>query len=510
MAEDFVIEMLHITKEFPGIKANDDITLQLRKGEVHALLGENGAGKSTLMSVLFGLYQPEEGKILKNGKEVAIRNPNDANALGIGMVHQHFKLVECFSVLDNIILGVEPNKMGFLQKAEARKKVMALSEKYGLRVDPDALISDISVGMQQRVEILKAIYRGANILILDEPTAVLTPQEVEELFVIMRNLKKDNKSIIIITHKLKETLAIADRISVLRDGKMVESGLPLDNVTTSDLAKMMVGRDVELNVRRENTNMGEAFFQIQDLKLSERGVQVLKGISLSIRKGEILGVAGIEGNGQTELIEVLTGLRKADSGTMMMGTEAIHGDAHAFLKHKIGHIPEDRLSRGLVTEMSIEDNLILGYHDEPQFLKQGLLQKKNIQSYAEEAVGEYMIKTPNARELVSSLSGGNQQKVVIARVFKQNPDVLIVAQPTRGVDVGAMEYIHHQLLRLRDEGKAILLISADLDEVRSLSDRIAVIYDGRIVSVQQAEDTDELSLGLLMTGGKEEHHEQAV
>ena len=339
---------------------------------------------------------------------------------------------------------------------------------------------------------------------------MLTPQEVEELFVIMRNLKKDNKSIIIITHKLKETLAIADRISVLRDGKMVESGLPLDNVTTSDLAKMMVGRDVELNVRRENTNMGEEFFRIQDLKLSERGVQVLKGISLSIRKGEILGVAGIEGNGQTELIEVLTGLRKADSGTMTMGTEAIHGDAHAFLKHKIGHIPEDRLSRGLVAEMSIEDNLILGYHDEPQFLKQGLLQKKNIQSYAEEAVGEYMIKTPNAREFVSSLSGGNQQKVVIARVFKQNPDVLIVAQPTRGVDVGAMEYIHHQLLRLRDEGKAILLISADLDEVRSLSDRIAVIYDGRIVSVQQAEDTDELSLGLLMTGGKEEHHEQAV
>ena len=462
------------------------------------------------MKILYGMTVPDEGEIRVNGEPVKIKSPKDAIRLGIGMVHQHFMLSPVMSVTENIIVNHEPRKGWLIDEKKAEQEIQALIDRFHFNINAKAKVQELSVGEQQRVEILKAIYRGANILILDEPTAVLTPQEVEELFVIMRNLKKDNKSIIIITHKLKETLAIADRISVLRDGKMVESGLPLGNVTTSDLAKMMVGRDVELNVRRANTNMGEEFFRIQDLQLSERGVQVLKGISLSIRKGEILGVAGIEGNGQTELIEVLTGLRKADSGTMTMGTEAIRGDAHAFLKHKIGHIPEDRLSRGLVAEMSIEDNLILGYHDEPQFLKQGLLQKKNIQSYAEEAVGEYMIKTPNARELVSSLSGGNQQKVVIARVFKQNPDVLIVAQPTRGVDVGAMEYIHHQLLRLRDEGKAILLISADLDEVRSLSDRIAVIYDGRIVSVQQAEDTDELSLGLLMTGGKEEHHEQAV
>ena len=504
------VEMIDIVKQYPLVRAVDHVSFSLGQGEIHSLLGENGAGKSTLMKILYGMTVPDEGEIRVNGEPVKIKSPKDAIRLGIGMVHQHFMLSPVMSVTENIIVNHEPRKGWLIDEKKAEQEIQALIDRFHFNINAKAKVQELSVGEQQRVEILKAIYRGANILILDEPTAVLTPQEVEELFVIMRNLKKDNKSIIIITHKLKETLAIADRISVLRDGKMVESGLPLGNVTTSDLAKMMVGRDVELNVRRENTNMGEEFFRIQDLQLSERGVQVLKGISLSIRKGEILGVAGIEGNGQPELIEVLTGLRKADSGTMTMGTEAIRGDAHAFLKHKIGHIPEDRLSRGLVAEMSIEDNLILGYHDEPQFLKQGLLQKKNIQSYAEEAVGEYMIKTPNARELVSSLSGGNQQKVVIARVFKQNPDVLIVAQPTRGVDVGAMEYIHHQLLRLRDEGKAILLISADLDEVRSLSDRIAVIYDGRIVCVQQAEDTDELSLGLLMTGGKEEHHEQAV
>ena len=504
------VEMIDIVKQYPLVRAVDHVSFSLGEGEIHSLLGENGAGKSTLMKILYGMTSPDEGEIRINGKPVKIKSPKDAIQLGIGMVHQHFMLSPVMSVTENIIVNHEPRKGWLIDEKKAEQQIQELIDRFHFNIDARAKVQELSVGEQQRVEILKAIYRGANILILDEPTAVLTPQEVEELFVIMRNLKNDKKSIIIITHKLKETLAIADRISVLRDGKMVESGLPLDNVTTNDLAQMMVGREVELNVRRENTNLGEDYFRIQDLKLSERGVQVLSGISLTIRKGEILGIAGIEGNGQTELIEVLTGLRKADSGTITMGLESIHGDAHTFLKHKIGHIPEDRLTRGLVSEMSIEDNLILGYHDAPQFLKQGMLQKKNIQSYADEAVNEYMIKTPNARELVSSLSGGNQQKVVIARVFKQNPDVLIVAQPTRGVDVGAMEYIHHQLLQLRDEGKAILLISADLDEVRSLSDRIAVIYDVRIVSVQQAEDADELSLGLLMTGGKEARHEQAV
>lgn len=504
------VEMIDIVKQYPLVRAVDHVSFSLGEGEIHSLLGENGAGKSTLMKILYGMTSPDEGEIRIDGKPVKIKSPKDAIQLGIGMVHQHFMLSPVMSVTENIIVNHEPRKGWLIDEKKAEQQIQELIDRFHFNIDARAKVQELSVGEQQRVEILKAIYRGANILILDEPTAVLTPQEVEELFVIMRNLKNDKKSIIIITHKLKETLAIADRISVLRDGKMVESGLPLGNVTTNDLAKMMVGREVELNVRRENTNLGEDYFRIQDLKLSERGVQILSGISLTIRKGEILGIAGIEGNGQTELIEVLTGLRKADSGTITMDSEPIHGDAHTFLKHKIGHIPEDRLTRGLVSEMSIEDNLILGYHDEPQFLKQGMLQKKNIQSYADEAINEYMIKTPNARELVSSLSGGNQQKVVIARVFKQNPDVLIVAQPTRGVDVGAMEYIHHQLLQLRDEGKAILLISADLDEVRSLSDRIAVIYDGRIVSVQKAEDTDELSLGLLMTGGKEERHEQAV
>lgn len=498
------VEMIDIVKQYPLVRAVDHVSFSLGQGEIHSLLGENGAGKSTLMKILYGMTQPDEGQIRVKGQPVRIRSPKDAIALGIGMVHQHFMLSPVMSVTENIIVNHEPKKGWVIDEKRAQQEIQTLIDRFHFNIDARVRVQTLSVGEQQRVEILKAIYRGADTLILDEPTAVLTPQEVEELFTIMRGLKQDGKSIIIITHKLKETLAIADRISVLRDGKMVQSGLPLGNATTQDLARMMVGRDVELNVRRENRHRGEDYFEIRDVCLKERGVDVLKQISLTIRKGEILGIAGIEGNGQTELIEVLTGLRPMDSGEIAIGHQPVTGSAHTFLKRKIGHIPEDRLSRGLVSEMSIQDNLILGYHDEPQFLKKGFLDKKNIRQYAQEAIEEYMIKTPNGNELVSSLSGGNQQKVVIARVFKQNPEVLIAAQPTRGVDVGAMEYIHRQLLRLRDEGKAILLISADLDEVRSLSDRIAVIYDGRIVSVQDADKTDELTLGLLMTGGKEE------
>ena len=501
MAEDFVIEMLHITKEFPGIKANDDITLQLRKGEVHALLGENGAGKSTLMSVLFGLYQPEAGKILKNGKEVAVRNPNDANALGIGMVHQHFMLTPVMTVAENVVIGSEPVRGVFFDRKKAEAQVAAMIDEYNFHISATAKVETLSVGEQQRVEILKALYRGADLLILDEPTAVLTPQEVEDLFRVMRQLKAAGKSIIIITHKLKETMEIADRVSVLRQGKMIESGVPVAGTTMNELAQMMVGRDVELSVTRRAEQVGEENFSVRGLSLTERGVPILRDVCLSLRKGEILGIAGIEGNGQTELIEVLTGLRRPDHMELFKDGKPLSGNAAAFLAAGVGHVPEDRMTRGLVLEMSIEDNLILGYHRRPAFARRGLRLASAIRRFAEQERTEFAIKAPNVQERCSALSGGNQQKVVIARVFSENPDVIIVAQPTRGVDVGAMEYIHHRLLDLRDGGKSILLISADLDEVRSLSDRLAVIYGGRIVAEGKPDTWSDMEIGLLMTGG---------
>lgn len=501
MAEDFVIEMLHITKEFPGIKANDDITLQLRKGEVHALLGENGAGKSTLMSVLFGLYQPEAGQIRKNGKEVAIRNPNDANALGIGMVHQHFMLTPVMTVAENVVIGSEPVRGVFFDRKKAEAQVAAMIDEYNFHISATAKVETLSVGEQQRVEILKALYRGADLLILDEPTAVLTPQEVEDLFRVMRQLKAAGKSIIIITHKLKETMEIADRVSVLRQGKMIESGVPVAGTTMNELAQMMVGRDVELSVTRRAEQVGEENFSVRGLSLTERGVPILRDVCLSLRKGEILGIAGIEGNGQTELIEVLTGLRRPDHMELFKDGKPLSGNAAAFLAAGVGHVPEDRMTRGLVLEMSIEDNLILGYHRRPAFARRGLRLASAIRRFAEQERTEFAIKAPNLQERCSALSGGNQQKVVIARVFSENPDVIIVAQPTRGVDVGAMEYIHHRLLDLRDGGKSILLISADLDEVRSLSDRLAVIYGGRIVAEGKPDTWSDMEIGLLMTGG---------
>lgn len=501
MAEDFVIEMLHITKEFPGIKANDDITLQLRKGEVHALLGENGAGKSTLMSVLFGLYQPEAGQIRKNGKEVVISNPNDANALGIGMVHQHFMLTPVMTVAENVVIGSEPVRGVFFDRKKAEAQVAAMIDEYNFHISATAKVETLSVGEQQRVEILKALYRGADLLILDEPTAVLTPQEVEDLFRVMRQLKAAGKSIIIITHKLKETMEIADRVSVLRQGKMIESGVPVAGTTMNELAQMMVGRDVELSVTRRAEQVGEENFSVRGLSLTERGVPILRDVCLSLRKGEILGIAGIEGNGQTELIEVLTGLRRPDHMELFKDGKPLSGNAAAFLAAGVGHVPEDRMTRGLVLEMSIEDNLILGYHRRPAFARRGLRLASAIRRFAEQERTEFAIKAPNVQERCSALSGGNQQKVVIARVFSENPDVIIVAQPTRGVDVGAMEYIHHRLLDLRDGGKSILLISADLDEVRSLSDRLAVIYGGRIVAEGKPDTWSDMEIGLLMTGG---------
>lgn len=495
-----LLEMQQICKAFSGVYANDHVDLMVEKGEIHALLGENGAGKTTLMNILFGIYSADSGQILWKGEPVRFASPKDAIAAGIGMVQQHFSLVRKMTVLDNIILNLRDNRF-VLDRKQARQRVCALAEKYGLTVDPDAQVGSLSVGEQQRVEILKALYRGADLLILDEPTAVLTPQEVEDLFRVMRQLKAAGKSIIIITHKLKETMEIADRVSVLRQGKMIESGVPVAGTTMNELAQMMVGRDVELSVTRRAEQVGEENFSVRGLSLTERGVPILRDVCLSLRKGEILGIAGIEGNGQTELIEVLTGLRRPDHMELFKDGKPLSGNAAAFLAAGVGHVPEDRMTRGLVLEMSIEDNLILGYHRRPAFARRGLRLASAIRRFAEQERTEFAIKAPNLQERCSALSGGNQQKVVIARVFSENPDVIIVAQPTRGVDVGAMEYIHHRLLDLRDGGKSILLISADLDEVRSLSDRLAVIYGGRIVAEGKPDTWSDMEIGLLMTGG---------
>ena len=510
MAEDFVIEMLHITKEFPGIKANDDITLQLRKGEVHALLGENGAGKSTLMSVLFGLYQPEAGQIRKNGKEVTIRNPNDANALGIGMVHQHFKLVECFSVLDNIILGVEPNKMGFLQKAEARKKVMALSEKYGLRVDPDALISDISVGMQQRVEILKMLYRDNEILIFDEPTAVLTPQEIDELMEIMRGFKKEGKSILFITHKLNEIMAVADRCTVLRKGKYMGT-VDIKDTTKEELSRMMVGRDVQLQVNKKPANPGKVVLDVENVTMhnSQRKKDSVKDVSFQVHAGEIVCLAGIEGNGQTEFIYGLTGLEKLTHGKITLdGQDITHASIRQRSKDGMSHIPEDRHKHGLVLDYSLENNMVLQRYWQPEFQKGGFIRADKVREYSDKLIAQYDVRSgQGSSTIVRSMSGGNQQKAIIAREIDRDPKLLIAVQPTRGLDVGAIEYIHKQIVAERDKGTAVLLVSLELDEVMNLADRILVMYEGEIVGEFDPKTTTVQELGLYMAGARKQGKE---
>ena len=510
MAEDFVIEMLHITKEFPGIKANDDITLQLRKGEVHALLGENGAGKSTLMSVLFGLYQPEAGKILKNGKEVAVRNPNDANVLGIGMVHQHFKLVECFSVLDNIILGVEPNKLGFLQKAEARKKVMALSEKYGLRVDPDALISDISVGMQQRVEILKMLYRDNEILIFDEPTAVLTPQEIDELMEIMRGFKKEGKSILFITHKLNEIMAVADRCTVLRKGKYMGT-VDIKDTTKEELSRMMVGRDVQLQVDKKPAHPGEVVLDVEGVTIhnDQRKKDSVKDVTFQVHGGEIVCLAGIEGNGQTEFVYGLTGLEKLSGGKITLdGKDITHASIRQRSKDGMSHIPEDRHKHGLVLDYSLENNMVLQRYWQPEFQKGGFIRSEKVREYSDKLIAQYDVRSgQGSATIVRSMSGGNQQKAIIAREIDRDPKLLVAVQPTRGLDVGAIEYIHRQIVAERDKGKAVLLVSLELDEVMNLSDRILVMYEGEIVGEFDPKTTTVQELGLYMAGARKQGKE---
>ena len=493
--------MRGIVKQYPLVRAIDGADFTVEQGEIHSLLGENGAGKSTLMKILYGMTTPTAGEVRVFGKPVAITRPAQAIALGIGMVHQHFMLTPVMTVAENVVIGSEPVRGVFFDRKKAEAQVAAMIDEYNFHISATAKVETLSVGEQQRVEILKALYRGADLLILDEPTAVLTPQEVEDLFRVMRQLKAAGKSIIIITHKLKETMEIADLVSVLRQGKMIESGVPVAGTTMNELAQMMVGRDVELSVTRRAEQVGEENFSVRGLSLTERGVPLLRDVCLSLRKGEILGIAGIEGNGQTELIEVLTGLRRPDHMELFKDGKPLSGNAAAFLAAGVGHVPEDRMTRGLVLEMSIEDNLILGYHRRPAFARRGLRLASAIRKFAEQERTEFAIKAPNVQERCSALSGGNQQKVVIARVFSENPDVIIVAQPTRGVDVGAMEYIHHRLLDLRDGGKSILLISADLDEVRSLSDRLAVIYGGRIVAEGKPDTWSDMEIGLLMTGG---------
>ena len=483
--------MRGIVKQYPLVRAIDGADFTVEQGEIHSLLGENGAGKSTLMKILYGMPPPTAGEVRVFGKPVAITRPAQAIALGIGMVHQHFMLTPVMTVAENVVIGSEPVRGVFFDRKKAEAQVAAMIDEYNFHISATAKVETLSVGEQQRVEILKALYRGADLLILDEPTAVLTPQEVEDLFRVMRQLKAAGKSIIIITHKLKETMEIADRVSVLRQGKMIESGVPVAGTTMNELAQMMVGRDVELSVTRRAEQVGEENFSVRGLSLTERGVPILRDVCLSLRKGEILGIAGIEGNGQTELIEVLTGLRRPDHMELFKDGKPLSGNAAAFLAAGVGHVPEDRMTRGLVLEMSIEDNLILGYHRRPAFARRGL----------RKAIEDFEIKAPRPDAQIRGLSGGNQQKVVIARVFSENPDVIIVAQPTRGGAVGAMEYIHHRLLDLRDGGKSILLISADLDEVRSLSDRLAVIYGGRIVAEGKPDTWSDMEIGLLMTGG---------
>ena len=506
MGSPYAIEMLNITKRFPGIIANDNITLQLKKGEIHALLGENGAGKSTLMSVLFGLYQPEEGVIKKDGQVVSIKDPNDANALGIGMVHQHFKLVECFTVLDNIIMGVEPTKHGFLQKAEAREKVLALSEKYGLHVDPDALIEDITVGMQQRTEILKMLYRENEILIFDEPTAVLTPQEIDELMQIMRNLAAEGKSILFISHKLAEIMAVADRCSVLRKGKYIGT-VETASTTAEELSAMMVGRSVSFHVDKKPSEPGEDVLEVEGMTMASKlhKNNAVKNVSLKVRRGEIVCLAGIDGNGQTEFVYGLTGLEPLVSGSVKLcGKDITHASIRQRSVMGMSHIPEDRHKHGLVLDYSLEDNMVLQRYFEPEFTdKAGFLRRRNIRTYAEKLIDQYDVRSGQGPITIArSMSGGNQQKAIVAREIDKNPELLVAVQPTRGLDVGAIEYIHKQLVAQRDAGKAVLLVSLELDEVMDVPDRILVMYEGEIVGQLDPKTTTQEELGLYMAGAK--------
>ncbi|VMH54818.1 ABC transporter ATP-binding protein [Streptococcus pneumoniae] len=502
MAHENVIEMRDITKVFGGFVANDKINLHLRKGEIHALLGENGAGKSTLMNMLAGLLEPTSGEIAVNGQVVNLDSPSKAASLGIGMVHQHFMLVEAFTVAENIILGSELTKNGVLDIAGASKEIKALSERYGLAVDPSAKVADISVGAQQRVEILKTLYRGVDILIFDEPTAVLTPSEIDELMAIMKNLVKEGKSIILITHKLDEIRAVSDRVTVIRRGKSIET-VEIAGATNADLAEMMVGRSVSFKTEKQASKPKEVVLSIKDLVVNEnRGVPAVKNLSLDVRAGEIVGIAGIDGNGQSELIQAITGLRKVESGSIELKGDSIVGlHPRQITELSVGHVPEDRHRDGLILEMMISENIALQtYYKEPHS-KNGILNYSNITSYAKKLMEEFDVRAASELVPAAALSGGNQQKAIIAREIDRDPDLLIVSQPTRGLDVGAIEYIHKRLIEERDNGKAVLVVSFELDEILNVSDRIAVIHDGKIQGIVSPETTNKQELGVLMAGG---------
>ena len=502
-ANELVLEMRGIRKEFPGVVANDDVNLDIRRGEVHALLGENGAGKSTLMNILCGLYHPDAGQILLQGKPVEFGSARDAIQVGIGMVHQHFMLIPVMTVAENIVLGVEPRDGLLLDERGAEKRVKELSERYGLAVNPGALVEEITVGQEQRVEILKALYRGADILILDEPTAVLTPQEARELFEIVRSLQASGKSIIFISHKLNEVLEIADRITVLRRGKTIET-VPREGATEESLARAMVGREVLLRVKKEPAQPGDVLLSVNDLHVvDDRGIEKVRGVSFDVRAGEIVGIAGVDGNGQTELIDAITGLRKIASGTVTVaGKPQENASARQMLDAGVGHIPEDRQRRGLVLEFSIAENIALhDYALEPD-AKWGWLFPNRLIAAARRLIKEFDVRGGGPLTRAGGLSGGNQQKVVVAREISRDPQVLIAAQPTRGLDVGAIEYLHRRIVAERDEGRAILLLSLELEEIFSLSDRILVIYEGEIVGEHTGEVSEE-QIGIEMLGGRE-------
>lgn len=507
---EYVIEMLNITKIFPGVIANDDVTLQVKPGEIHALLGENGAGKSTIMSVLFGLYQAEQGTIKIRGKEVKIHDPNDANALGIGMVHQHFKLVQNFTVLQNIVLGIESTNYGVLQMQAARKRVVELSNQYGLRINPDALIEDISVGMQQRVEILKMLYRNNDILIFDEPTAVLTPQEIDELMKIMKLLISEGKSIVFITHKLNEIKAVADRVSVLRKGKYIGT-VNVADVTKEEMSEMMVGRPISLTLDKSPANPTQPVLEVSELSVAgtHGHKDSVHNVSFTLRAGEILCVAGIEGNGQTELVYAITGLLKQKHGTIKLNGEDI---THASIRKRnvsgLAHIPEDRHKHGLVLEFDLGENLALQTYFEKDMQTNGFINFDARSKRADMLINQYDIRAGRrSKTNTRSMSGGNQQKAIIAREFERNPSCIVAVQPTRGLDVGAIEYIHKQLVKARDDGKAVLLVSLELNEVLEVSDRIIVMYEGEVVGELDPKQTTQRELGLYMSGSKRDKEE---
>ena len=500
-----VLELRGITKQFPGVLANDHVDFDLRRGEVHALLGENGAGKSTLMNILYGLYSADEGEILVNGKPLTFSSPHDAIDQGIGMVHQHFMLIPVMTVTENIVLASEPTKgRVFLDYAGARKRVEEISQRFGFAIEPDARIQDITVGQQQRVEILKALYRDADILILDEPTAVLTPQEAAELFAILEGLVHEGMSIIFISHKLNEVLEIADRITVLRRGKRIDT-IPREGATEASLARSMVGREVLLRVDKKPASPGATLMHVEDLRVfDDRRLEAVRGVSFDVRAGEIVGIAGVDGNGQTELIDALTGLRRPSGGRIEIeGNDLTNSNADAHLEAGLGHIPEDRQRRGLVLEFSLAENLVLHDYDKEPYSRFGTISPRRIVSRARRLLSDYDVRGGGPRTPAAALSGGNQQKVVVAREVSRNPRVLIAAQPTRGLDVGAIEFVHRQLVAERDTGRGVLLVSLELEEILSLSDRILVIYEGRIVG-EFSPDVTEEELGIAMTGGGRE------